>query len=46
MMLPREPRFVILGIPNDIDVTRAQLIFTSLGLVVAKRDIARRRGGR
>ena len=43
-VVPRDPAYVLLGIPNDVDLPRHQLIFCNLGLVVAKRDIARRWG--
>lgn len=40
--LPIEPKFAIMGIPSEVDIARKQLIFAALGLVVAKRDVARR----
>ncbi|KAJ1124774.1 hypothetical protein NDU88_003223 [Pleurodeles waltl] len=36
-----DPKFILLGIPNDVDLPRARLLFCNLGLVVAKRDITR-----
>lgn len=39
--LPVSPGFVLLGIPSEVDINRAQLLFASLGLAVAKRDVAR-----
>ena len=35
---------MILGIANDIDLPHNKLVFCNLGLIVAKRDIARRWG--
>ena len=42
--VPMEPSYVLLGIPNDVDLPRHQLLFCNLGLVVAKRDVARHWG--
>ena len=44
VLIPKDPWFLLLGIPNDIDIPRCKLLFCSLGLVVAKRDIAKHSG--
>lgn len=36
-----DPKCVLLGIHTDVDIPRYQLLLSNLGLVVAKRDIAR-----
>lgn len=35
-----DPRVVLLGIPNDVVVPRFKLLFSLLGIVVTKRDVA------
>ena len=44
--IPLEPAYVLLGIPNDVDLPRHRLIFCNLGLMIAKRDIARHWGAK
>ena len=44
--VPMEPAYILLGIPNDVDLPRHKLTFCNLGLMVAKRDIARRWGAK
>lgn len=39
--LELEDRYILLGIPTDVDLPRHKLTLANLGLVVAKRDIAR-----
>ena len=46
MVIPMDPQYVVLGIPNDLDIQRYKFLFSNLGLVVAKRDIARLSGSK
>ena len=39
--IPMDPPYILLGIANDVDAPRPKLLFSNLGLIVAKRDIAR-----
>lgn len=42
--LQKDTKYVLLGIPSDIDLPRRSLVLCNLGLAVAKRDIAMRWG--
>mgnify|MGYP002804626708 CR=1 FL=1 len=36
-----DPIYAVLGIPNDVDAPRHKLLLGNLGMIVAKRDIAK-----
>ncbi|KAJ1125054.1 hypothetical protein NDU88_003493 [Pleurodeles waltl] len=38
--LPLDHKYILLGIPNDVDVPTAKLLFGNHGLVVAMSDVA------
>lgn len=41
IQLEMEPKYLLLGISTEVDIPQQKLLLANLGLVVAKRDIAR-----